>query len=634
MSKLKEYLEGRQGLHLTKKTNKEYSSPCPWCQGRDRFQVFIDEDRYWCRQCGKHGDYIQILMELENLDFKDAAAEAGKVLTPIKPRSAVSGNVIPKSKISHPSHGKPDHVYDYTTADGKLLYRVCRWDIGPTRDKKVISQVTPNGAKWGMENLEPVLYNMGDVNEHKLIFIVEGEKCVEAVRRSGLAATTTPGGSSAIDSLVERFDILAPLEGKSVAVVPDQDEVGEKYAEAVCSHLSDKGIPSKIVSLPPSGKKGYDVADYLSETDPGTLHLTLVDRYNSAHPYEKKKPLMTMDELIKTDFVKKVDVIKDVLPDGGHLLVAGEAGVGKSILRTELALHIAYGRNWLDLEIPQAKRVAILQWENTRFMEQKRLKRQLAGMGVRQSTHNLVFADNTRRWDLSRKSDQKGLESFVKSLDVDVVVYDCLSNIHTSKENDNIKMREVLDTLSDINNKLGLTCVVIHHFGKPNEMDLDDKYRIRGASSVIDWAVTAVTYTSWADDAADFLVDYNKHEAYRKLAFVKLRDAPPRPPAYCKRNKDTLLLEHVNMFGDLISNFIKEEHEGSYEEGGDKFVRELMQYMKMARTPVRKLIRAAVLDGHITEEQRGNKKIYKAETIVDVPKEPPRPKQETFKGWR
>ncbi|MES2344647.1 MAG: primase-helicase zinc-binding domain-containing protein [Chlamydiota bacterium] len=37
----------------------EYHSPCPKCGGKDRFIIWKETGRYWCRQCDLKGDSIQ-----------------------------------------------------------------------------------------------------------------------------------------------------------------------------------------------------------------------------------------------------------------------------------------------------------------------------------------------------------------------------------------------------------------------------------------------------------------------------------------------------------------------------------------------------------------------------------------------
>jgi len=60
----------------------EYAGPCPFCRdGNDRFRVWLEKDRYWCRQCGKSGDAIQYLRDVRGMDFKAAAEVVGRVVS-------------------------------------------------------------------------------------------------------------------------------------------------------------------------------------------------------------------------------------------------------------------------------------------------------------------------------------------------------------------------------------------------------------------------------------------------------------------------------------------------------------------------------------------------------------------------
>lgn len=59
---------------------KELFGPCPRCGGTDRFRVWPQSNRYWCRQCGIRGDTIQFLRDVRGLSFQAAAVQVGKVL--------------------------------------------------------------------------------------------------------------------------------------------------------------------------------------------------------------------------------------------------------------------------------------------------------------------------------------------------------------------------------------------------------------------------------------------------------------------------------------------------------------------------------------------------------------------------
>lgn len=70
---------------VSKKSSHEFSSSCPACGGRNRFVIRTDgRERFFCRQCGCKGDAIEYLMKFDGMTFKEAAAIAGKPLSPAR----------------------------------------------------------------------------------------------------------------------------------------------------------------------------------------------------------------------------------------------------------------------------------------------------------------------------------------------------------------------------------------------------------------------------------------------------------------------------------------------------------------------------------------------------------------------
>jgi DNA primase len=60
----------------------EYAGACPFCGGQDkrdadRFRVWPEEGRYWCRRCEKHGDAIQYLRDRDRLTYHEALDRLG-----------------------------------------------------------------------------------------------------------------------------------------------------------------------------------------------------------------------------------------------------------------------------------------------------------------------------------------------------------------------------------------------------------------------------------------------------------------------------------------------------------------------------------------------------------------------------
>lgn len=64
----------------------EYAGPCPLCGGRDRFRVWPERGRWWCRGCDRKGDAIQLLRDRDGLSFHEAKAALGDT-PPLAPAS-------------------------------------------------------------------------------------------------------------------------------------------------------------------------------------------------------------------------------------------------------------------------------------------------------------------------------------------------------------------------------------------------------------------------------------------------------------------------------------------------------------------------------------------------------------------
>ncbi|KKK87233.1 hypothetical protein LCGC14_2755300, partial [marine sediment metagenome] len=120
-------------------------------------------------------------------------------------------------------------TYDYTDADGNVVYQVVR------KEPKAFRQQRPHPnhpGEWiaGRRGGGRVLYNLPAVLEKKkvggYVIFVEGEKDCETLRINDVTATSIRGGSSG----KWHEDFTKTLEGAKVAIIPDNDEPGKKHA--------------------------------------------------------------------------------------------------------------------------------------------------------------------------------------------------------------------------------------------------------------------------------------------------------------------------------------------------------------------------------------------------------------------
>ena len=110
-------------------------------------------------------------------------------------------------------------------------------------------------------NYPKILYRLPELANAKVVFIVEGEKCVERLRKvlpDGCAATTNAfGAAGKWDDCYSQH-----LAGKQVIILPDNDEPGMKHSEKVAASVSKFADVVKIGHVPLEDK-GSDIADLI-----------------------------------------------------------------------------------------------------------------------------------------------------------------------------------------------------------------------------------------------------------------------------------------------------------------------------------------------------------------------------------
>lgn len=158
------------------------------------------------------------------------------------------------------NHEKPELKevcrYDYTDAEGNLIYQVVRFE------PKTFKQCKANGT-WGLNGIKPTLYHLPEVieaveNRH-LIFIVEGEKDVETLRKYDLTATTISGGANSS----WQPEHISLLHHALVIIIPDNDQAGKENATKLANLLYGWCDLLKVIALPVKVK--CDVTDYLKD---------------------------------------------------------------------------------------------------------------------------------------------------------------------------------------------------------------------------------------------------------------------------------------------------------------------------------------------------------------------------------
>jgi putative DNA primase/helicase len=166
---------------------------------------------------------------------------------PIQMKKKPRGTALPTykdaravlDKLMQKQGGKFVAEYKYHDDEGKHVASVLRYNL-PTDEGKKPSKTFRPISRWddGWRLCDPPgkwpLYKLPVLADAKVVYVVEGEKCVKRLIKAGFVATTSAHGAGS----PHKTDWL-PLKGKKVVIVRDQDNAGEKYQNVVSKILED-----------------------------------------------------------------------------------------------------------------------------------------------------------------------------------------------------------------------------------------------------------------------------------------------------------------------------------------------------------------------------------------------------------
>ncbi len=502
---------------------------CPFDHHNDRTPSFSFNQRNGlchCFGCKFDGDPFSFYAQLRGLNAKSDFPE-------------ILNRIASDFGIERPTDKKPRRkivsTYDYTNEAGKLLFQVCRFEPKDFRQRRPDGK---GGWVWKLGAVQRVLYRLPEILKSDYVILVEGEKDVDYLRDIGLIATTNPGGASKWEGLQKKYNIGDPLEGKDVIIVPDNDPEGQEDAQMKARCLQGIAKTIKVLTLPDLPQKG-DVSDFLEKRDDTEkANERLCQLMESCEPWqpkplnespEERLTIHSVHDLLETEFKYITPVIGEgILPQGAGMILAGEGGVGKSLILLEWVVRLVMGWKILDIDVPTSRIIKIFQAENPMEQVQFRLRKILQGFQITSLPNQIFFSDPRARYDLKVPASIKKIKAEVLACGADLFILDPLSSFHKVNENDNILIRNVLDSVTTISRETGAAAIIIDHFGKPSKDRQDVAHRTRGASAKRDWADTLISIT------------HRKHEhrILRQIDFIKVRNGPMRKSVLVDRDEN------------------------------------------------------------------------------------------------
>lgn len=249
---------------------------------------------------------------------------------------------------------------------------------------KEFPQFHREGNKWvkgGVKDKELLLFRLpellDDLNAGREIYFVEGEKCVDAVREIGLAATCHAMGGHWLAQYAET------LKGANITVLPDHDDKSEAWLDKVAPDLIKARCRVRVLRLP-----GLDQAeDVFNWIERGGTREALETLSAEAPTWTPSERIAVHSEAFARNrpqsgeqrkppsrvigagtFMRSYEPISytlgGVLPSGYLYGTTAKQGSGKTAFMIAAALAVAFGREDILACAVERGRVAYVTIEN------------------------------------------------------------------------------------------------------------------------------------------------------------------------------------------------------------------------------------------------------------------------------
>ncbi len=291
----------------------------------------------------KGGNLIDLYMAAQNKPFRQALDElAAWVGDGTRPEvNYQREQTLRKMKRVERDLGPQKGEWHYTDADGVIIASVYRYE--PKEGEKEFLPWDAVKRRYGNPDVRP-LYNLPGILQASHIVVAEGEKAADALINNGIAATCVMGGSN---SPLERTD-LAPLKGKEITIWPDNDEPGRKFATAFAQAVQGIAASVHIIDPPETAPKGWDAADAAME---GRDMAALAGMGVTPAEMRPTLPFFWFNEAQPS--LDANDFIEGLLTSAAMSVIYGPSNCGKTFFVLDLALHVAWGREWRGREVDQ-----------------------------------------------------------------------------------------------------------------------------------------------------------------------------------------------------------------------------------------------------------------------------------------
>jgi 5S rRNA maturation endonuclease (ribonuclease M5) len=339
------------------------------------------------------------------------------------------------------------------------------------------------------------------------VFVVEGEKATDALRRHGFAAVGTVCGAAATPGA----ETLAVLRGRDVVQWPDADEPGRRHMDCIAERLVGIAASVRVFQWPPAPKHG-DAFDFFAQG--GTANDVAI-MLPHAKPFEQARPA-TASHCAHSASGARIVRLSSVqerplswlwlhrIPLSMVTLVGGHGGKGKTTIVLDIGARVTRGVRMPDGTpgLAEPAGVVILSAEDALdSVLVPRLK--LAGADLdRVVTIAIPTPEGDERPPLVTPEDLSHVEAAVQEVGARLVVFDPLvafadegANLHHNQD-----ARRVTARLHALAERAGIAVVGVHHFNRGQQGEA--AHRLTGSLGLVNAARSALIAAPDPDDAS------------------------------------------------------------------------------------------------------------------------------------
>jgi len=332
-----------------------------------------------------------------------------------------------------------------------------------------------NVWRKGLNHEKPPLYNLPAlIASSGTVYLVEGEKDAETLNSMGLTATTSPNGAGS----VWRSEWSAPLTGRDVIVLADNDEAGRRHAERCAAGLRGSVASVRIIQardIDPEVKEKGDISDIVEKRSTEEARRMLEKAVVLAMQKESLAMSLTPKVCCFSDvaFEESSYLIAPYFPIGKITIVQGDSGTGKTAFMCAIAAAVSTGRS-LTGNIADGRNVLMLSVEDDPPILRGRIEADGGDLT------RCYFLENVAGVSFN----DAAIEQSVKSTNAGLLIFDPLQAFIGSKT-DMFRANEtrpILAALADMAKRNDCAVVIISHMSKAQTKSI---YKALGSVDIV-----------------------------------------------------------------------------------------------------------------------------------------------------